>query len=119
MKRKVRLIFDIIVISAALLGLFSSAYYALGKPLTLHQAVYRVFNDRITYYRLSGKKLTVITDNFGWDGTGWSKKQAIRDGKRQIKKLNKVLPEFDQQVSYIDITVTYLKQPVLRLSIDN
>jgi hypothetical protein len=106
------------IMSIVLLGLGFSTYYCLGKPLTLHHAVYRVFNDRITYYHLENKKLTVITDNFGWDGTGWSQGQAIRDGKRQINKLLATLPQFDGQVSQIDVTVTYLKDPVLRNVID-
>ena len=119
LKRKARLIFDMILISAVLLGLFSSTYYAFGKPLTLRHAVYRVFNDLVDRYSISDKKLTVVTDNFGWDGSGWSRKQAVQDGKRQIKKLTSVLPEFGQQVDRVEITVTYLKQPVMQSAIDN
>jgi Acyl CoA:acetate/3-ketoacid CoA transferase, alpha subunit len=85
----------------------------------MRHAVYRVFNDRVDRYSVSNKKLTVVTDNFGWDGSGWSKKQAIRDGKRQIEKLTSVLPEFGQQIDRVEITVTYLKQPVMMQSIDN
>lgn len=91
-------------------------YNVLGKPLTLHQAVYRSFNDRVTYYRLSDKKLTVVTDNYGWGGSDWSEKNAVQDGKRQIKKLMSIIPDFSSQVDQMEITVTYLDRPVITSS---
>lgn len=115
-KHKIRITVDALIISLTLLGLIFSMYNALGEPLTLHHAIYRVFNDRITYYRLSNKKLTIVTDNYGWGGSGWSKNNAIQDGKRQIKKLMSVLPDFSGQVDQVEITVTYLKNPVVTSS---
>ncbi|WP_028982825.1 hypothetical protein [Sporolactobacillus terrae] len=110
-----------VLIALTAICLFTStlffAYRVIGKPVNLHHAVNRVFDDRIDYYNLKNGVLTVKSDNFGWDGTGWSVKHARRNGLRQIEKLQKVVLEYEPGVKKINVTITYLKKPEIKKSI--
>lgn len=110
-----------VLIAFASICLFASslffAYRVIGKPVSLHHAVNRVFDDRVDYYNLKNGVLTVKSDNFGWDGTGWNVKHARESGNRQIKKLQKVVPKYEPGVKKINVTITYLKRPEINKSI--
>lgn len=113
MRKKV---IDLIVACILLLSVSGSlvfAYLILGKPVSLHHNIERIFDNRISYYNLEGDTLTVVADNAGWDGSGWSARFARTEGERQIKALYDTVPEYNDRIKSIHLTITYLDNAIM------
>jgi hypothetical protein len=108
MKIKWRICLDVVIILSVSLSLLLSAYNVIGCPYNLHKAINRIFDDHIQSYNERGDTLTIKAANVGWDGTEWSKGQAIKNGLQQIHKLKPIVQHYAPNIRKIHIIITYL-----------
>lgn len=109
---RIRRILDVIIITLFLSFVLFATYNALGKPLTLHHAMTRIFKDRVNEYSIKNRMLIISADEMGWDGSQWTADEAIAEGRRDIFSAFQAVREYDPSIKSVQITVTYLKQPL-------
>lgn len=107
-------IIDIIFVSCIFLSILFSVYSCFGRPYNLHAAANRIFDDHMQSYKLRDGALTIRAEDIGWDGTEWTKKEAIQDGHRQIEKLYRTVQSYNPKIKRIEVKIYYLGRQVLQ-----
>lgn len=108
MRTKWRICIDSVIILSVSLFVLLSVYNAFGYPYNLHKAVNRIFDDHIQAYNERGDTLMIRAENTGWDGTEWSRRQAIKNGLQQIHKLEPIVQHYAPNIRKIHVIITYL-----------